>query len=255
MKHGMALIGREAGAGDGCSMTEGIGDGFDLLQLMRGSGILVKCLVNFTGLRGIELAEGVGSDVRVVLRVHGRKRRSVLIVGLGCFLGEEVPQLADGVVHDEAHVADGEAGDASDLLVGAIVEEFEPDDLTLVGTQLVHAAPDVLIKLTLDGEAARIGVVARGGFEDFVIAEVEPVVLAEDVEGTIPADGVEPGFEIIPHASRLGEVELEERILHHIAATLDVSPEDAGCVGDEVAFMLVEGTPHQDRGFILVVAF
>jgi hypothetical protein len=178
-----------------------------------------------------------------------------LIVRLGCFLGEEVPQLADSVVHDEAHVADGEAGDASDLLVGAIVEKFEADDLALVGPEAVHAAPDVLIELTLDGEVAGIRIVTGGGFENLIVAEVEAVVFAEDVEGAIPADGVEPGFEIVPHASRLGEVELEERILHHIAATLDVSTEDAGCVGDKIAFMLVEGTPHQDRGFILVVAF
>jgi hypothetical protein len=178
-----------------------------------------------------------------------------LIVRLGFFLSEEVPQLADGVVHDEAHVADGEAGDASDLLVGAVVEKFEADDLALVGPEAVHTAPDVLIELTLDGEVAGIRVVAGSRFEDFVIAEVEAMVFAQDVEGTIPANGIEPGFEIVPHASGLGEVELEERILHHIAATLDVSTEDAGCVGDEVAFMLVEGTPHQDRGFILVVAF
>ena len=81
------------------------------------------------------------------------------------------------------------------------------------------------------------------------------MVLAQDVEGTIPADGVEPGFEIVPHAGGIGEVEFEKRILHDIAPTLDVSTEDAGCVGDEIAFMLVEGTPHQDRGFILVWAF
>jgi hypothetical protein len=151
-----------------------------------------------------------------------------LIVGLGCFLGEEVPQLADGVVHDEAHVADGEAGDASDLLVGAVVEKFEADDLALVGAEAVHTAPDVLVKFTLDGEMAGIGIVAGGRFEDFVIAEVEAVVLAEDVEGTIPANGIEPGFEIVPHTGRLGEVELEKRILHHITATLDVSTEDTG---------------------------
>jgi hypothetical protein len=151
-----------------------------------------------------------------------------LIVGLGCFLGEEVPQLADGVVHDEAHVADGEAGDASDLLVGAIVEKFEADDLALVGPEAVHAAPDVLVKLTLDGEMAWIRVVTGGRFENLIVAEVESVVFAQNVEGTIPADGVEPGFEIVPHTGRLGEVELEKRILHHITATLDVSPEDTG---------------------------
>ena len=255
MKHGVALIRREAGIRDGSTVAEGIGDGFDLLQLMRGGGILTKRGMDLTGLRGIELAEGVGSEVRVVLRVHGRKGRSVLIVGQRSFFSEELAKLADGVVHDEAHVADGEAGDASDLLVGAIVEEFEPDDLALVGPELLHTAPDVLVKLTLDGEVAGIGVVTRGGFENIIIAEVEAVVLAEDVEGTVSADGVEPGFEIVPHTSGIGEVEFEERILHDIAATLDVSTEDAGCVGDEIAFMLVEGTPHQDRGFILVVAF
>ena len=84
-------------------------------------------------------------------------------------------------------------------------------------------------------------------------AEVEAVILAEDVEGAIPADGVEPGFEIVPHASWLGEVELEKRILHDIAATLDVSTEDAGCVGDKGAFMLVQRPPDQHGGFILYV--
>ena len=90
MKHGVALIRREAGIRDGCTVAEGIGDGFDLLQLMRGGRILTKRGMDLTGLCGIELAEGVGSEVRVVLRVHGRKGRSVLIVWLGGFLGEEL---------------------------------------------------------------------------------------------------------------------------------------------------------------------
>lgn len=174
---------------------------------------------------------------------------------LGGFLREEFPQLADGVVHDEAHIADGEAGDVGDFLVGAVVEKLEADDLALVRPQAVHAAPDMLVKLAIDGDLAGIRFMRGRGLKEFVLAEIEPVVLPQDVEGTIPADGVEPGLEIVPHAGWLGEVELEKRILHDIAATLDVSTEDAGCVGDEVAFMLVEGTPDQDRGFILVGAF
>jgi hypothetical protein len=42
-----------------------------------------------------------------------------------------------------------------------------------------------------------------------IVRESEAVLLAEDIEGAVPADSVEPGLEILPDALGVGEVELE----------------------------------------------
>ncbi len=73
MKQGVALSGREAGIGDRSTVAQRIGDGLDLFQLMRCGGMLPQRFMDFTGLPGIELAKGVGSEVRVILRIHGVK--------------------------------------------------------------------------------------------------------------------------------------------------------------------------------------
>lgn len=167
-------------------------------------------------------------------------------------LSQKLAQFADGVVDDEAHVGGGEAGDGGDLLVGAIVEELEADDFALFWPKAVNAAPDVLVQLPIDRGLTGVGFVRKGCLQRLVITEFKTMIFAENVQSTVPADGKKPGFEIFPDTGRIGKVKFEERILDDIATTLVVSTEDAGCVGDEIAFMLVEGTPHQDRGFILV---
>lgn len=168
-------------------------------------------------------------------------------------LAQDLAQFLDGVMHDEADVAGGEAGDVGDFLVGTVVEELETDDFALVGAELIDAVPDAFALLTLDGTLARIRLVGGLGFEDGVFAKVDALFFTEDVEGAVPTDGVEPGFEVVADFGGLGEVEAQQGVLHDVAPPVDVSPEDASGVGDELRFILVECSTHQNGGFILVV--
>jgi hypothetical protein len=77
------------------------------------------------------------------------------------------------------------------------------------------------------------------GVHDLVVAKLKPLLLAENVERTIAADGEQPRLEVFADTIRLGEVEPQHGVLHDIARTLDVATENACCVGDESAFMLV----------------
>ena len=46
---------------------------------------------------------------------------------------QQLAQFFDGHMHDKTDIAHAEARDVSDLLVGTIVGEFEPDDFLLIG--------------------------------------------------------------------------------------------------------------------------
>jgi hypothetical protein len=61
----------------------------------------------------------------------------------------------------------------------------------------------------MDGHLAGIRVMRGRRFKDLVLAKIKPMVFAENVQGTVPADGVKPRFEIVPHAARIGKVEPE----------------------------------------------
>ncbi len=178
-------------------------------------------------------------------------------MGGGVFLADvrahQFAEFLDGVMHDEADVADAEPGDVGDFLIRAVMLKLEPHDLALVRPQSVHATPDVLIELMHARALGRIRFVIRRGVDDLIVAQIKPLLLAQDVKGTVAADGEEPGFEVVSDLLRLGEVEPQHRVLHDVTRTLNVSTEDACCVGDKGAFMLVQRTPDQHGGFILYV--
>ena len=167
----------------------------------------------------------------------------------GEFAVQELAEFLDGHVHDEAHIADAEAGDFGDLLVGAVVHELEPNDFFLIGAELFHEVPDTLVQLMGDGVFTRVGIKADGHVEHVFIAEIEPVILAQDIERTVPADGEKPGLEVVADLVGVGEVELEHGVLHDLSRALDVTIEDARRVGDEVALMLIQRPPDEQGGF------
>jgi len=142
-------------------------------------------------------------------------------------------------VEDEADVADGESGDVRDLLIRAIVLKFEFEDLLLIGGEGFDEVPDAV------GEVLDVGVVT--GFllgcgeqgEGCFIAELEALFLAEDIEGAVATDGVEPSFEVFPDLGVIGDPEFEEGVLDDITSPFGVPIEDAGGVADERAFMFL----------------
>ena len=150
---------------------------------------------------------------------------------------------------NEADVANGEAGDFGDLLVGAVVLELEFEDFLLVGGEGFDKLPDAV------GEVLDIGLMAGflvlGGEEGEggVVAEIEAVVFAEDVEGAIATDGVEPGFEIFADFGVVSDPEFEEGVLDDVTGPFGIPIEDTGGVTDERAFMFLERTLDQLMGF------
>ena len=150
---------------------------------------------------------------------------------------------------NEADVANGEAGDFGDLLVGAVVLEFELEDFLLVGGEGFDQFPDAV------GEVLDIGLMAGflmlGGEEGEggIVAEVEAVVFTEDVEGAIATDGVEPGFEVFADFGVVSDPEFEEGVLDDVTGPFGIPIEDAGGVTDERAFMFLERTLDQLMGF------
>jgi hypothetical protein len=85
--------------------------------------------------------------------------------------------------------------------------------------------------------------------EGGVVAEVEAVVFAEDVEGAIATDGVKPGFEVFADLGVVSDPEFEEGVLDDVTGSLGIPIEDAGGVTDERAFMFLERTLDQLMGF------
>lgn len=86
----------------------------------------------------------------------------------------------------------------------------------------------------------------EGGF----VAKVEALLFAEDVQSAIPADGVEPGFDVFLDFGVVGDPQFEESVLHDITGSFGISVEDAGGVADERAFMIFERTLDQLVGFV-----
>ncbi len=152
-------------------------------------------------------------------------------------------------MQDEADVADGEASDLGDFLVGTVVLKFEFEDLLLVGGESLNEVPDAVGKVMDIGLMS--GLLLLGGDEgkgDF-IAEIHALLLAQDVERAVAADGVEPGFDVFLNLRVVGNPELEEGILHHVTSSFSIPVEDAGGVADESAFMVMERTLDQLVGF------
>lgn len=163
---------------------------------------------------------------------------------------QQLTEFLDGHVHDEADIADAEARDVGDLLVGAVMHEFEANDLLLIRPEVFHKVPDALVELAGNGVFTGVRVVIDGQLDGVLVAEVEPLVLAQHVEGAVSADGEKPGFEIVTDLLRISEVELEHGILHHFTGTLDVAVEDTSGVGDEAALVLIQRPPDKEGGFI-----
>jgi len=93
-----------------------------------------------------------------------------------------------------------------------------------------------------------IGLEAGAGdfFPTDVLERGGALFLAEDVHGTVPANGEEPGFEVI--ADCLGRLfaEFDKRFLDHIAGAVHVVQQGAG-IGDEWCLELLDGM--LDEGF------
>jgi hypothetical protein len=152
-------------------------------------------------------------------------------------------------VKNEADVADSEAGDFSDLLVGAVVLELEFEDFLLVGSEGFDEFPDAVGEVLDIGLMAGFFVLGGKEGEGGVVAEVEAVVFAEDVEGAIATDGVKPGFEVFADLGVVSDPEFEEGVLDDVTGSLGIPIEDAGGVTDERAFMFLERTLDQLMGF------
>lgn len=167
------------------------------------------------------------------------------------FAVQKVAHFFDGHVHDETDVSNAETGDVRDLLVGAVVHEFEANDLALVGAQLFDQFPYSCVQFVGISTFGGVEFEGRRGIDGVFVAPVHAVVLAEDIEGAVAANGEEPGFEAVADFGGVGEVKFEEGILDDIARFFDIPGEDAGGVGDEGGFILVEGPPHQEGSFVL----
>ena len=100
---------------------------------------------------------------------------------------------------------------------------FESEDLLLIGGKQFDRLPDAIRQIVgvirLRGVRAPIAETGDG----VIIAKVEPLFFPKDIEGSIPADGVEPGFDIVPDLVGVGEVKFEERVLHDFTRPLHVS--------------------------------
>jgi len=163
---------------------------------------------------------------------------------------QQFPKFLDRHVHDEADIAHAEACDVSDLLVGAVMHEFEANDLLLIGAEIFHKIPDTLVKLTGDGVFTRIWIMTDSKTESVFIAEIKALILAQHIQSAVSADGKKPGFEVVTDLVRISEVELEHGVLHHFTRPFDVAIKDTGRVGDEAALMLIQSTPDEEGGFI-----
>ena len=155
----------------------------------------------------------------------------------GKFLVQQLAEFLDRDVHEKADVADAEAGGRGDVLVRAVVDVFEAEHLALIRGELLDKMPHAIAELV--GVARLRGVrppVAEIG-DGVLVAEVEPLFLAQDIEGAIAADRVEPCLDVLPHLVGLGQPELEKGVLYDITRPVNVTIEDAGCVGDEAAFI------------------
>lgn len=164
----------------------------------------------------------------------------------------QLAKLFDGHVHDESYVTEAEAGDFGDLLVRAVVDKFEPDDFLLLGFEVLHQLPDARLQLICVSALCRVQVTGWGEPEGIFIAKIQPLVFAQDVHGAISAQSVKPSFEVFPHLVRFGEVEFEQRVLHHFTRAFHITMEDACSVSDESAFIQIQGAPDEEGGFIWI---
>ena len=127
--------------------------------------------------------------------------------------------------------------------------KFEFEHLLLVGREGLDKIPDAIGKVVDIG--LMTGLLLLGGDEgkgDF-IAEIHALLLAQDVERAVAADGVEPGFDVFLDLRVVCNPELKEGILHHVTSSFSIPVEDAGGVADESAFMVMERTLDQLVGF------
>ena len=158
----------------------------------------------------------------------------------------ELAQALDGGVQEKADIGNGEAGDATDFFITEAVLKFEADDLALIVRELLQGAPDVLEHFIAAGVFARVGVPVIEPVEVLVVVgEADAVLAAQDIEGAVAADGVEPSLEVFANAVGVGEVKLEEGVLHHIAGAFFISTKDSAGVGNEIAFVQGEGFLNQ----------
>ena len=132
------------------------------------------------------------------------------------------------------------------------MHEFEANDLLLVRAELFHKFPDARMEFMRIGIFRGIWIKGDSPFQSIFIAKIKPVVLAENVQSAISADGEKPSFEIIPDFIWVREVEFEEGILDDIARAFVVAIEDSCRVSNEVTLILVQRPPNEEGGFILV---
>lgn len=82
-----------------------------------------------------------------------------------------------------------------------------------------------------------------------LVAEFKPLILAQHIQGSVPADGEKPSLEVIAHFLRLGEIEFEQSILNDLTSSFHITMKNSCRVGDEIALMLIQSPPDKQSGF------
>ena len=170
--------------------------------------------------------------------------------GAGELAFELVAEFFQRGVKDEADIADTEAGDFGNLLVGAVVLKFEFEDFLLIGSERLDQFPDTVREVLNVGMVTGFLLLGGDQREGGFVAKVEALLFAEDVESAIPTDGVEPGFDVFLDFGVIGDPQFEESVLDDITGSLSITIEDAGGVADERAFLIFERTLDQLVGFV-----
>jgi hypothetical protein len=143
-------------------------------------------------------------------------------------------------VDKKTDVSFGQCGDLADFAIGEVVEKFKPDDFALIMGESFEDFDEVAVGFALFGNHGRTGF--RGKLPRVVgfIERVHAVLLSEDVEAAVAADGVKPGFEFMFHVLPGLMAELEKGVLDDIAGAVGIAQKFPG-IGQEEAFILGDG--------------
>jgi hypothetical protein len=148
-------------------------------------------------------------------------------------------------MEDEADVANAEAGDVCNLLVGAVVLKFEFEDFPLVWGELFDEFPGAIGEFMEVTAVPGVWVVCGDLIQQDVMTELHALFLAEHVQGAVAADAVEPGFEVVLDFGGVCLIEFEEGVLDDLTGAVEVAIEDACRIGYEGAFILIQCLPDQ----------
>jgi len=156
---------------------------------------------------------------------------------------EAFPNSFQTGVDQEPDVRHAQFRDLADLPVAEPVLQLESDAFLLVVWQSVELQQDARDALVVFHLPPRFGL-TEIGFEDRRFGEGRhPRLLASEVDGLIPADGIQTLDEVIVQRLFLLTTQLEESFLHCVASPFGV-PGDSLRVLDQSPFVSTKGRRH-----------